>query len=73
MKEKEVKKGGGNMQASISIKEYRVNCRKNKEKNSQEKTSKENSKYTVIDTISIKDIFEYESRFSASDEFDQLW
>ena len=31
------------------------------------------SKYTVTDSISMKDIFKYESRFSASDEFDELW
>ena len=68
---KEIKKGGGNMQTPISINEYRVNCRKNEEKNAQANES--SSKYTVTDSISIKDIFKYESRFSASDEFDELW
>lgn len=71
MKEKGIKKGGGNMQTSISINEYRVNCRKNEDKNAQ--VNESSSKYTVIDSISIKDIFKYESRFSASDEFDELW
>lgn len=73
MKEKEVKKGGGNMQTSISINEYRVNCRKNEDDNAQVKANEGNSKYTVIDGITIKDIFKYEARFSASDEFDELW
>ena len=67
---KEIKKGG-NMQTSISINEYRVNCRKNEEKNAQ--VNESSSKYTVTDSISMKDIFKYESRFSASDEFDELW
>ena len=67
---KEIKKGG-NMQTPISINEYRVNCRKNEEKNAQ--VNESSSKYTVTDSISIKDIFKYESRFSVSDEFDELW
>ena len=67
---KEIKKGG-NMQTSISINEYRVNCRKNEEKNAQ--VNESSSKYTMTDSISMKDIFKYESRFSASDEFDELW
>ena len=67
---KEIKKGG-NMQPPISINEYRVNCRKNEEKNVQ--VNESSSKYTVTDSISMKDIFKYESRFSASDEFDELW
>ena len=67
---KEIKKRG-NMQTSISINEYRVNCRKNEEKNAQ--VNESSSKYTVTDSISMKDIFKYESRFSASDEFDELW
>ena len=66
---KEIKKGG-NMQTPISINEYRVNCRKNKE-NAQ--VNESSSKYTVTDSISMKDIFKYESRFSESDEFDELW
>ena len=67
---KEIKKGG-NMQTSISINEYRVNCRKNEEKNAQ--VNESSNKYTMTDSISMKDIFKYESRFSASDEFDELW
>ena len=67
---KEIKKRD-NMQTSISINEYRVNCRKNEEKNAQ--VNESSSKYTVTDSISMKDIFKYESRFSASDEFDELW
>ena len=67
---KEIKKGG-NMQTPISINEYRVNCRKNEEKNAQ--VNESGSKYTMTDSISMKDIFKYESRFSASDEFDELW
>ena len=67
---KEIKKGG-NMQTPISINEYRVNCRKNEEKNAQ--VNESSSKYTMTDSISMKDIFKYESRFSASDEFDELW
>ena len=67
---KEIKKRG-NMQTSISINEYRVNCRKNEEKNAQ--VNESSSKYTMTDSISMKDIFKYESRFSASDEFDELW
>ena len=67
---KEIKKGGGNMWTPISINEYRVNCRKNEE-NAQ--VNESSSKYTVTDSISMKDIFKYESRFSASDEFDELW
>ena len=67
---KEIKKRG-NMQTPISINEYRVNCRKNEEKNAQ--VNESSSKYTVTDSISMKDIFKYESRFSASDEFDELW
>ena len=67
---KEIKKGG-NMQTLISINEYRVNCRKNEEKNAQ--VNESSSKYTMTDSISMKDIFKYESRFSASDEFDELW
>ena len=67
---KEIKKRG-NMQTSISINEYRVNCRKNEEKNTQ--VNESSSKYTVTDSISMKDIFKYESRFSTSDEFDELW
>ena len=67
---KEIKKEG-NMQTPISINEYRVNCRKNKEKNTQ--VDESSSKYTVTDSISMKDIFKYESRFSTSDEFDELW
>ena len=59
------------MQTSISINEYRVNCRKNEEKNAQ--VNESDSKYTMTDSISMKDIFKYESRFSASDEFDELW
>ena len=59
------------MQTSISINEYRVNCRKNEEKNTQ--VNESGSKYTMTDSISMKDIFKYESRFSASDEFDELW
>ena len=59
------------MQTSISINEYRVNCRKNEEKNAQ--VNESSSKYIVTDSISMKDIFKYESRFSASDEFDELW
>ena len=66
---KEIK--GGNMQTHISINEYRVNCRKNEEKNAQ--VNESGSKYTMTDSISMKDIFKYESRFSASDEFDELW
>ena len=67
---KEIKKGG-NMQTSISINEYRVNCRKNEEKNAQ--VNESSNKYTMTDSISMKDIFKYESRFSTSDEFDELW
>ena len=67
---KEIKKGG-NMQMPISINEYRVNCRKNEEKNAQ--VNESSSKYIMTDSISMKDIFKYESRFSASDEFDELW
>ena len=67
---KEIKKRG-NMQTSISINEYRVNCRKNEEKNAQ--VNESSSKYTMTDSIGMKDIFKYESRFSASDEFDELW
>ena len=67
---KEIKKRG-NMQTSISINEYRVNCRKNEDKNAQ--VNESSSKYTMTDSISMKDIFKYESRFSASDEFDELW
>ena len=67
---KEIKKRG-NMQTSISINEYRVNCRKNEDKNVQ--VNESSSKYTVTDSISMKDIFKYEWRFSASDEFDELW
>ena len=67
---KEIKKRG-NMQTPISINEYRVNCRKNEEKNAQ--VNESSSKYTVTDSISMKDIFKYESRFSTSDEFDELW
>ena len=55
----------------ISINEYRVNCRKNEDKNAQ--VNESSSKYTMTDSISMKDIFKYESRFSASDEFDELW
>ena len=66
---KEIKKRG-NMQTSISINEYRVNCRKNEEKNAQ--VNESSSKYIMTDSISMKDIFKYESRFSASDEFDEL-
>ena len=66
---KEIKKGG-NMQMHISINEYRVNCRKNEE-NAQ--VNESSSKYIMTDSISMKDIFKYESRFSASDEFDELW
>ena len=54
----------------ISINEYRVNCRKNEE-NAQ--VNESSSKYTVTDSINMKDIFKYESRFSSSDEFDELW
>ena len=67
---KEIKKRG-NMQTPISINEYRVNCRKNEEKNAQ--VNESSSKYIMTDSISMKDIFKYESRFSASDEFDELW
>ena len=67
---KEIKKRG-NTQIPISINEYRVNCQKNEEKNTQ--VNESGSKYTVTDSISMKDIFKYESRFSASDEFDELW
>ena len=67
---KEIKKGS-NMQTPISINEYRVNCRKNEEKNAQ--VNESSSKYIITDSISMKDIFKYESRFSASDEFDELW
>ena len=59
------------MQTPISINEYRVNCRKNEEKNAQ--VNESDNKYTMTDSISMKDIFKYESRFSASDEFDELW
>ena len=45
-------------------------------RNLQNKLSKEikdeNNKFTITDSISIKDIFKYESRFSGSDEFDEL-
>ena len=67
---KEIKKRS-NMQTPISINEYRVNCRKNEEKNAQ--VNESSSKYTVSDSITMKDIFQYESRFSSSDEFDELW
>ena len=46
---------------------------KNEDDNAQVKANESNSKYTVIDGITIKDIFKYEARFSASDEFDELW
>ena len=46
---------------------------KNEDDNTQVKANEGNSKYTVIDGITIKDIFKYEARFSASDEFDELW
>ena len=46
---------------------------KNEDDNAQVKANEGNSKYTVIDGITIKDIFKYEARFSASDEFDELW
>ena len=59
------------MQTPISINEYRVNCRKNEEKNAQ--VNKSDNKYTMTDSISMKDIFKYEARFSTSDEFDELW
>ena len=46
-------------------------------RNLQNKLSKEikdeNNKFTITNSISIKDIFKYESRFSGSDEFDELW
>ena len=67
---KEIKKRD-NMQTPIFINEYRVNCRKNEDKNAQ--VNESSSKYTMTDSISMKDIFKYESRFSASDEFDELW
>ena len=67
---KEIKKGG-NMQTHISINEYRVNCQKNEEKNAQ--VDESSSKYTMTDSISMKDIYNYESRSSTSDEFDELW
>ena len=70
MKEKEIKKEII-YKTPISINEYRLNCRKNEEKNAQ--VNESSSKYTVTDSISMKDIFKYESRFSASDEFDELW
>ena len=46
---------------------------KNEDDNAQVKANEGNSKYTIIDGITIKDIFKYEARFSASDEFDELW
>ena len=46
---------------------------KNEDDNAQVKANEGNGKYTVIDGITIKDIFKYESRFSVSDEFDELW
>ena len=46
---------------------------KDDEDDAQVKANEGNSKYTVIDGITIKDIFKYEARFSASDEFDELW
>ena len=67
---KEIKKRD-NILAPIFINEYRVNCRKNEDKNAQ--VNESSSKYTMTDSISMKDIFKYESRFSASDEFDELW
>ena len=44
---------------------------KNEEKNAQ--VNESGSKYTMTGSISMKDIFKYESRFSSSDEFDELW
>ena len=45
-------------------------------RNIQKKLSKEikdeNNKFTITNSISIKDVFKYESRFSGSDEFDEL-
>ena len=47
-------------------------CGRNLQNELSKEIKDENNKFTITNSISIKDIFKYESRFSGSDEFDEL-
>ena len=47
-------------------------CGKDLQNESSKEIKDENNKFTITDSITVKDIFKYESRFSGSDEFDEL-
>ena len=47
-------------------------CGRNLQNELSKEIKDETNKFTITNSISIKDIFKYESRFSGSDEFDEL-
>ena len=47
-------------------------CGRNLQNELSKEIKDENNKFTITNSISIKDVFKYESRFSGSDEFDEL-
>ena len=57
---------------SKTVINYCPMCGRNLQNELSKEIKDENNKFTITDSISIKDIFKYESRFSGSDEFDEL-
>ena len=62
---------GEGLESEFKLK-YCPMCGRDLQNESSKEIKDENNKFTITNSISIKDIFKYESRFSGSDEFDEL-
>ena len=62
---------GEGLESEFKLK-YCPECGRNLQNELSKEIKDENNKFTITNSISIKDIFKYESRFSGSDEFDEL-